>query len=137
MIRLARLRITASACSIGLAVMLGACVSNPHTLPPRPALINHPVFFTLIDEADADELIADCNERLARIPGIVSYYCGRPLDTGRPTIDGNYTVGLFVGFDSLDDYAAYVDHPDHVWLVRKWLPRTQVLRVHDILDESR
>jgi len=119
------------------SILLTGCASTSTDLPPRPALINHPVFFTLKNPADAQELIDDCNRILARIPGIVSYYCGRHFDTGRPTVDGDYTVGLFVGFDSAEDYEAYVVHPDHVRLVQKWRPRTEILRVHDILDESR
>lgn len=119
------------------AVLLTGCASGSSDLPPRPALINHPVFFTLKNPADAEELIADCNERLARIPGIVSYYCGRHFETGRATVSDDYTVGLFVGFDSAEDYEAYVAHPEHVALVQKWRPRTYILRVHDILDESR
>ncbi|MFB3431954.1 MAG: Dabb family protein [Phycisphaerales bacterium] len=123
---------------LACAITLTGCASNSAgTLPPRPALINHPVFFTLKDPSQADELIADCNQRLARIPGIVSYYCGRHFETGRDTVDGNYTVGLFVGFDSAEDYEAYVVHPEHVALVQKWRPRADALRVHDILDESR
>ncbi len=67
----------------------------------------------------------------------MSYYCGRHFETGRATVNADYTVGLFVGFDSAEDYEAYVTHPDHVWIVQKWRPRTEILRVHDILDESR
>ncbi|MCR9218234.1 MAG: Dabb family protein [bacterium] len=131
-------RALALAALLGCSITLTGCASNSvGTLPPRPALINHPVFFTLKDPSQADELIADCNQRLARIPGIVSYYCGRHFETGRDTVSDDYTVGLFVGFDSAEHYEAYVTHHDHVWLVQKWRPRTEILRVHDILDESR
>lgn len=119
------------------SVLLTGCASVGVGPPPRPALINHPVFFTLKNPTDAEELIADCNRLLAPIPGITSYYCGVPYETGRPTVDGDYTVGLFVGFDTPEDYEAYVAHPDHLRLVQKWRPRTEILRVHDILDTSR
>ena len=31
----------------------------------------------------------------------------------------------------------YIEHPEHVRLVRDWGPRCTSIRVHDILDESR
>ncbi|MFI4853820.1 MAG: Dabb family protein [Phycisphaerales bacterium JB065] len=122
------------ALTLGAACGAGGCASTGS--PARPAVINHPVFITLNDPAQADELIADCDNRLSRIPGIVSYYCGRPFDSGRTTVNGDYTVGLYVGFASAEDYAAYVTHPDHLWLLKKWGPRTAELRVHDIIDET-
>ena len=115
--------------------LLAGCATTPDH-PPRPAAINHVVFFKLKDPMQARELIADCDARLSTIPGVVSYYCGPPIDTGRETVDADYDVGFYVGFASESDYAAYVAHPSHLELVAEWRPRFQSLRVHDILDET-
>jgi hypothetical protein len=106
-------------------------------MPPRPAVINHFVEFKLHDPADADELIADCDRYLARIPGVVSYFAGRHHDIGRgDRVYSDYHVGFFVGFNSDEDYRVYVDHPDHVMIVQKWLPRLARLRVYDVWDDG-
>ena len=81
-------------------------------------------------------LQVECDRDIASIPGVVSYWCGRHGDFGRSTVDGEYDLGLYVGFNSGSDYAAYVDHPNHVALVKKWKPRFEWIRVHDIVDES-
>ncbi|MCA9294621.1 MAG: Dabb family protein [Phycisphaerales bacterium] len=116
------------------ASLLTACAY--HEYPVRPALVNHPVFITLNDPADVDECTADCDRLLATIPGVVSYYCGTPLDTGRDTVDTNYHVGLYLGFNSVEDYNAYVTHPQHVATVEKWKPRIKVLMIRDVIDET-
>jgi hypothetical protein len=117
------------------AALLAGCASRPG-VPPPPARINHTVLFKLADPGDADELIRDC-DRLAAIPGVVSYYRGRHIDIGRPTVFSDYDVGFFVGFDSVADYRSYVDHPVHVEVVQKWRPRWVWVRVYDVLDERR
>ncbi len=104
--------------------------------PPRPAVVNHVVFFKLKDQADAARLIDDCDRRLARIPGITSYFCGRHVDTGRPTVETDYDVAFYVGFDTLKDYTAYVDHPLHVAVVAEWRSRFEWIKVYDVHDET-
>ena len=93
-----------------------------------------PAFFKLKNPADADELVRDCDRKLATIRGVVSYYAGKHLDVGRATVDGDYDVGLYVGFMTEADYAEYVEHPAHIEVVRKWRPRWRWIRVHDVLD---
>ena len=113
-----------------LATALVGCVSSA----PRPAVISHVVFVELADPADAPAVIADCDEMLASIPSVVSYAAGPPLDTGRSTVIEDYHVGLYIGFDTEEDYAHYVDHPNHVGLVEKWRPKITALRVYDYQD---
>lgn len=132
-------RALASGIVIALLIVLAGCRSSQRAstsaLPARPALINHLAFFKLKDPADAPELIADCDRMLATIPGVVSYYAGVHLDTGRGTrVDGDYDVGFYVGFADEQAYARYVDHPSHVAAVNKWRPRWQWIRVHDVVD---
>jgi hypothetical protein len=124
-----------------ILVIVAGCAAAPSATmpprPPRPAAINHFVVFKLNDPADADQLIADCDRYLATIPGVVSYFAGRHHEVGRPTVYSDYDVGFFVGFDSDEDYAVYVDHPDHVRVVNKWRPRWQWIRVYDVFDDGR
>jgi len=48
-----------------VCVLIG-CAATP-AVPPRPALINHVVFFKLKSPATAEELIADCDEHPTHI----------------------------------------------------------------------
>ncbi len=108
--------------------------STVGTTAPRPASINHVVFFKLTDAAKADALVADCDKLLAGIPSVTSYFCGRHIDTGRDSVDDGYDVGLYVGFDSKEGYSAYLVHPDHLALVAKWGPDFAEVQVRDVYD---
>jgi len=112
----------------------GGCASRGDVAPAAPGRINHVVFFELENAAEAEALIAE-SLRLGAIPGVTACYAGRHIDTGRDTVLQDYDVGFFVAFDSEEDYASYVIHPDHVALVEKWRPRLTALRVYDVLDE--
>ncbi len=119
-----------------LLVMAGFLVGGCASGPVRPARISHVVFLKLVDPAETDALIADCDRLLPRIPGVVSYCAGKHVETGRSTVDSDYDVGLYVGFRTESDYAVYVDHPLHIELVTTWRPRLEWLRVYDVLDET-
>ncbi len=77
----------------------------------------------------------DCERYLATIEGVVSYWCGVHGDYGRGTVDSAYDVGLYVGFNSDEDYEKYVDDPKHVYLIDKWRLRFDSLRIFDVIDE--
>lgn len=115
--------------------LLTGC-ATAQQMPPRPAKINHFVAFKLQNPDDAAELIEDCDRYLATIPGVNSYFAGLHHDTGRDHVYRDYDVGFFVGFDTDEDYAAYVDHPNHVWVVEKWRPRWKWIRVYDVYDDG-
>lgn len=118
------------------AALVGCAVSGPAgRSTPRPARISHVVFLKLHDPGERGELLADCHRLLPAIPGVVSYAGGRHLDVGRASVDGDYDVGLYIGFETERDYAVYVDHPLHVELVESWRDRLEWMRVHDVLDE--
>ncbi len=121
-----------SAAAVSLAG-LTACGSSG---PARPARISHVVFLKLEDPSRRAELLADCDAMLPGIPGVESYAAGRHLDVGRDSVDGDYDVGLYIGFETETDYAGYVEHPDHVAFVEQWKPALAWLRVHDIVDET-
>lgn len=104
--------------------------------PVQARAITHVVLISLMDPSQADALIADCNEALPRIPEVVFFGCGRPIDIGRPNVDGDYTVGVLIGFDSANGYATYLDHPLHKQLVEKWQPRWSRARIFDVGSTS-
>ena len=104
------------------------------TTAPRPAPINHVVFFKLTDASKADALVADCDRLLSGIPTVTSYFCGKHLDTGRDSVDDAYDVGLYVGFGSKEGYSTYLTHPDHLALVAKWGPDFAEVQVRDVYD---
>ena len=118
-------------------VLLTGCAASGSSAP-RPAEINHIVLFKLNDPADADELIRACDQNLASIPSVTSYYCGRPFDAGRenPAIDDEYDVGFYVGFEDAEAYENYVAHPAHKSLVKQWKPRFEWIRIHDVRDDT-
>jgi len=138
------MRLNRLALAVTLMILAAGCETTQRSqspapsaasFPPKPARLNHLVFFKLKDSAQADELIADCDRLLATIPGVVSYFAGTHLDTGRgDRVDGNYDVGFYVGFDDEQAYAAYVDHPSHIAAVNKWRPRWEWIRIHDVID---
>lgn len=115
------------------AVMLVGCASTGPA--PRPAAISHVVLVELNDPTRADELIADCDRLLSTIPGVVSYAVGKHIDTGRANVIADYDVGIYIGYDSTDDYATYVTHPQHVEILDKWRPVSRIV-VRDFLDET-
>ena len=100
-----------------------------------PAKIGHIVFVTLKDPSHADALRRDADYMLGNIPSVTTYACGSHLDTGRSTVLNDYTIAIYLGFDSESGLAEYVAHPQHVEFVEKWKPRLESLRVYDMLDE--
>lgn len=103
---------------------------------PRPAPISHIVFVTLADDADLPALLADSDLMLGTIPSVASYAAGAHVDTGRATVDAEYSLGIYLGFETEADLAAYVDHPQHIAYVQKWRPRLESLLVRDVLDQT-
>ena len=124
----------ASLCTLVLLLGgLGACAAP--SPPRRPAPILHLVWFQLHDPADAEGLLADCEDLLEPIPSVVCYAAGRHLDIGRDNVDADYDLALLVGFDDVDGYQAYLTHPDHLLLIERWGERIESYRVQDVLDQ--
>jgi len=121
-----------AAIGLGSWIFVAGCAGSGGR---SPGAISHPVFAKLKNPADARELIADCDAKIGPLPMIASYTCGVPLDLGRVEVDADYDVGMVVSFATVEDYRAYIAHPDHVWVVTKWKDRLQWLRIYDIKDE--
>ncbi|MBM4113486.1 MAG: Dabb family protein [Phycisphaerae bacterium] len=132
-------RALAAAAAVVALAPVGACTGEQviHGPGPRAGVaaapaITHVVLISLVDPSQADALIADCNGTLPKIPDVVFYGCGRPVDIGRTNVDGDYTVGVIIGFDSEAGYARYLDDPQHKRLVDAWRPRWSRARIFDL-----
>jgi len=121
--------------SIAFLLIVAGC-STSHRAPMRPAPITHIVLFNLADDADIDAFIAESDAALAELPGVESYTCGRPLDTGRAAVSGDYDVACMFGFASVAAYEAYLAHPEHRRLVDVWRDRIESMRIYDFLDAA-
>ena len=122
-----------------LLVILGCgCSGQPKVVgdPVETQSINHVVFIKLKKPGQAAKLIDDSDRLLPVIPGVEEYWCGQHGDFGRPTVDRNYDVGLYVRFQTEAEYAAYVEHENHVELVESWRPHMEWIRVHDVVSST-
>lgn len=128
--------------ALALSLVLVGCAAAPGkagTSRPSapPTAIRHVVLIELADPAELAALVADCDAKLAGIPEVASYWRGKPVDIGRANVDGNYTLGISVDFDSLDAYGRYLRHPAHEELVRTWKPKWKAARIFDVGLEPR
>lgn len=136
------MRLTFPLSAFVLSLALVGCAAPPgkagtaRTSAP-PTAIRHVVLIELADPAELPALVADCDAKLAGIPEVRSYWRGEPVDIGRANVDGNYTLGISVDFDSLDDYGRYLRHPAHEELVRTWKPKWKAARIYDVGLEPR
>jgi hypothetical protein len=116
--------------------VLGACAVGRETVGPlRPAPILHLVYFHLQDPTQAEDLLMDCQQQLASIPGVVSYAAGMHLETGRDSVDGDYDLALLVGFADVEAYQDYLVHANHLELLATWRDRLASYTIHDVLDQ--
>lgn len=106
-------------------LLLSACAS-------RPAPIQHIVFTQLKSADDVPALLADADSTIPAIPGVASYMSGTHLDIGRTGIEQDYSTAMVIGFQSVEGYRGYLDHPAHIALVNRWKPKTKWLRIYDI-----
>jgi hypothetical protein len=83
----------------------------------------HVVLFSLPEGTPPEELIADIDARLSRLPGVLVLRRGVPADTWTPersAVDRDYDVGLLTLFQSKDDLDAYLAHPEHAAFAAAW-----------------
>lgn len=94
--------------------------------------LNHVVLISLADPADAAACADDCREMLAGIDAVETIWVGTPVDTGRAAVDGDYEVGLCVGFETAEALQDYLQDPRHLDLVAIWKPRATRFRIFDV-----
>ncbi len=95
------------------------------------------MFVELNDFAHYPEILADSDSLLATIPSVSKYAAGSHVDTGRATVSDDYDLAIYLGFESVEALAEYVDHDQHIEYVRKWKPKLKSLRVYDMLDPTK
>lgn len=134
-------KLVTTAILLTLALSLTACAGsrrgpskNYGTIAPPPARISHIVFIELQSPNDFHELLKDADWMLGTIPTVSTFAAGKHLDTGRSTVRADYDLAIYLGFDSEQALAIYVNHEQHIKFVNKWKPRLSALRVYDMLD---
>ena len=98
----------------------------------RAAPLLHLVLFHLEEPADAPALAADCARLLTTIPTVVSYAAGTHVDIGRDTVVSDYDLALRVGFDDVEGYRVYLEHPAHLELLALWKGRLASYEIYDL-----
>lgn len=124
-----------------LTLALGAACVGCASRPAGPftaaggeslATVRHIVLIDLKDPADIPALVTDMDNGIAKIPGIVHFWRGEPVRTGRPEVKGDYDLGLIIDFRDSAAYEAYTTDERHVTLVRSWKPKLQSLTIYDV-----
>lgn len=124
---------TLTGISLAAAVTLGGCAATDFERKSASSShLNHVVLISLADPADAEACAADCRTMLSEIDAVETIWVGTPVDTGRDAVDGDYEVGLCVGFETMDGLQAYLQDPRHVELVELWKPRATGFRIFDV-----
>ena len=86
---------------------------SPVARSENPTLLRHVVLISLKDSANRAELERDCKKYLSNVPGVIDLEIASPVDIGRANVDGDYNIAVFVSFESLEQYKAYleIDNP--------------------------
>jgi hypothetical protein len=109
-----------------VAIWAGAVVSEEPKAGKPDAVTApyvHVVVFTLKKDAPkdaAEQIIADCQGMLTKVPTVRGLKVGRPADKATPEVaKKNYDVGLVVFFDDFDGLKTYLDHEQHQKFLQK------------------
>jgi hypothetical protein len=106
-----------------LCTVLCACAASGTARRGSAPGIQHVVFITLKDPGEAAAMKADSDAVIPSIPQVRRYACGAHIDVGRKNIRHDYSLGILMEFDSVEDYKAFQANPEHVALVEKWKPK--------------
>jgi hypothetical protein len=82
-------------------------------------------------EGARQQLAADCNTYLARIPGVRHVWAGRPAMTPRDVVDNSYDVGLCVVLDDAAGHDVYQQHPLHKEFIARNKPHWKRIQIYD------
>ena len=124
---------TLTGIALGAAATLGGCATTDFDRKAAGSShLNHVVLISLADPMDAEACAADCRTMLSGIDAVETIWVGTPVDTGRDAVDGDYEVGLCVGFETMDGLQEYLQDPRHLELVALWKPRATGFRIFDV-----
>lgn len=98
-------------------------------------IIVHSVYFWLNEGITEDEEKDFLNffEALKKVPGIKSFYVGKPASTTqRDVVDNSFDYSLLVTFANMDDINTYEKHPDHLAAAEKYSKYWSKVAVRDM-----
>lgn len=96
----------------------------------------HVVLFWMKPDAPAahqEQLLADCRELLAPIPGLAFFDVGRPAMTPREVVDNSYHVGLLTVFIDKAAHDAYQTHPSHLKFIERNKANWDRVKIYDFV----
>jgi hypothetical protein len=100
----------------------------------------HSVIFYLkkgAPENEAEALVADAHQILAKIPTVHNLHAGTPAEKGTPKVAvKDYQVGLLVLFEDADGLQTYLEHPLHRDYVSKHEKYIEKVLVYDFEDKK-
>ena len=101
----------------------------------------HAVIFYLKKDApkgEADALVKDAFELLAKIPSVRSIKAGLPAEKSSPKFAvTDYQVGLLVLFDNYEGLKEYLEHPDHLKYVDRHMKHLDKILAYDFIDRKK
>ncbi|MCA9288201.1 MAG: Dabb family protein [Phycisphaerales bacterium] len=137
-------RTTAAGLLIGVSASLAACSTRPARVDapaattrldtPRLPEVQHVVLLRLKDPLDTPDLVRSCNSLAEGVPSVRSAFAGLHVEIGRSNVDRDYDLCFIVGFDTVEGYREYLDHPLHLRLLDEWRDRLEWIRVVDARD---
>ena len=94
----------------------------------------HVVYFWINPGAPASarqQLAADCETYLGRIPTVRHLWAGQPAMTPREVVDNSYDVGLCVVLDDGAGHDVYQENPLHKEFIARNKPNWKRVQVYD------
>lgn len=76
-------------------------------------------------------LAEDCEQYLAKIPGVRQLWAGRPAMTPREVVDNSYDVGLCVVLDDDAGHDVYQVHDLHKQFIARNKPNWKRVQIYD------
>jgi hypothetical protein len=99
-------------------------------------MFTHVVLFWLKPDAPASaqqQLLDDCHQLLAKIPGLLAFDAGTPAGTPREVVDNSYDVGLLTAFANSAGHDAYQSHELHQQFLARNKPHFGRIVVYDFV----
>lgn len=112
--------------SIVAGTALSGCTSNKEEAAEtvlQSGMVIHSVYFWLKEGITEEEEKDFLNffEALKNVPGVSSYYVGKPAPTTpRPVVDNSFSYHWLTFHDSMEDIDIYEKHPDHLKAVEQY-----------------
>jgi len=120
---------------LGLVVCIAFGMKAGAAEPGRKGgpMIAHNVYFSLKDNSPekVQQLVQECHQYLAPLPGMVFYAAGTCSDMDRPVNDRDYDVALHCVFKDRAALEAYLAAPKHLEFVARHKDNWKQVRVFD------